>query len=60
MTETRSFEMECPHCHRHFEAAELPVGRAARYHGFKCPHCNLFVPAARVEHEPLSRDTDAG
>jgi hypothetical protein len=50
--------MECPHCHREFEAEELPVGRAARYHGFKCPHCNLFVPAARVEHEPLSRDTD--
>ena len=41
-------EVECPHCHRYFEA-ELLEGAAARYRGFKCPHCKLFVPAERAE-----------
>ncbi|HET7571104.1 MAG TPA: hypothetical protein VFJ77_00375 [Gaiellaceae bacterium] len=62
MTDTRrqhQSEVECPHCHKRFLPEPLPVGRAARYHGYKCPHCNLFVPAARAaEHEPLSRDPD--
>ena len=53
------FAIECPHCHKQFESEPLPVGRAARYHGFKCPHCNLFVPIERAEHEPLARDADA-
>jgi phage FluMu protein Com len=45
------FEVECPHCHKPFEA-ELLEGSAARYRGFKCPHCKLFVPYERVEtHE---------
>lgn len=43
-----SFEVECPHCHKTFEAPLLE-GAAARYRGFKCPHCRLFVPAARVD-----------
>lgn len=57
------FAVECPHCHRHFEASPLEGGSAARYHGFKCPHCKLFVPLQRAADrdllEPLSRDTDA-
>ncbi len=66
MSETRretTFEVECPHCHRRFEATPLRGGSAARYRGFKCPHCKLFVPLERAADrdllEPLSRDTDA-
>ncbi|HKT44075.1 MAG TPA: hypothetical protein VJQ85_04685 [Gaiellaceae bacterium] len=43
-----SFEVECPHCHKTFEAPLLE-GAAERYRGFKCPHCKLFVPAKRAE-----------
>ena len=62
MSETRqehTFSLECPHCHKTFEAEPLPVGRAARYHGFKCPHCRLFVPLQRATDSELSRDPDA-
>jgi phage FluMu protein Com len=56
-----SFEVECPHCHKSFNA-ETIEGSAARYRGFKCPHCKLFVPFARAEErdllEPISRDPD--
>ena len=45
---TGPYEVECPHCHRPFEA-ELLEGGAERYNGFKCPHCRLFVPFERVE-----------
>ncbi len=51
MSETEQqtvFEVECPHCHKPFEARLLD-GAAARYRGFKCPHCRLFVPYERVE-----------
>ena len=41
------YEVDCPHCRKHF-AGPLLTGRTARYHGFKCPHCKLFVPLARV------------
>ena len=58
MRQQHDFEVECPHCHKPFFAEPLPIGGAARYHGFKCPHCNLFVPATRAEHEPLSRDLE--
>ena len=58
----RSFEVECPHCHRSFAAEPLKGGRAARYRGFKCPHCKLFVPLQRAADrdllEPFSRDSD--
>ena len=53
------FEIECPHCHRRFEASPLEGGRAARYRGFKCPHCKLFVPLERATDSGLSRDPDA-
>jgi hypothetical protein len=43
----RTYEVDCPHCHKQFSAAPIP-GRAARYAGFKCPHCKLFVPLERV------------
>ena len=56
------FEVECPHCHKGFEAPVIE-GSAARYRGFKCPHCKLFVPYQRAADrdliEPLSRDADA-
>jgi phage FluMu protein Com len=59
----QSFEVECPHCHKSFDAEPMAGGRAARYRGFKCPHCKLFVPLERAADraliEPLSRDTDA-
>jgi hypothetical protein len=55
----RSFEVECPHCHKTFDAEPLEGGRAARYRGFKCPHCKLFVPLGRATDAGLSRDTDA-
>ncbi|MBA3844105.1 MAG: hypothetical protein H0X39_16075 [Actinobacteria bacterium] len=40
-------EIKCPHCKKTF-SADLMVGGAERYRGFKCPHCRLFVPAARI------------
>ena len=60
----RSFEVQCPHCHKSFAAQPIEGGRAARYLGFKCPHCKLFVPLARATDDdlvdqPLSRDPDA-
>jgi endogenous inhibitor of DNA gyrase (YacG/DUF329 family) len=66
VTDTRresGFEVECPHCHKSFEAEPIAGGDAARYRGFKCPHCRLFVPLHRAADrdllEPLSRDTGA-
>jgi len=48
-----ALEVECPHCHKMFEAEPISGGDAARYHGFKCPHCKLFVPLHRAEsHKP--------
>lgn len=44
---TGTYQVECPHCKKSFEA-ELLEGDAARYNGFKCPHCRLFVPFERV------------
>jgi phage FluMu protein Com len=52
-----SFEVECPHCHKHFEAKVLE-GSAARYRGFKCPHCKLFVPYERAEERDLLDRSD--
>jgi phage FluMu protein Com len=48
VAEERSFEVECPHCHKTFAATPIEGGRAARYLGFKCPHCRLFVPLQRA------------
>lgn len=56
--ERAAFDVECPHCHKHFESPVIE-GSAARYRGFKCPHCRLFVPAAHGEAQRLSRDGDA-
>jgi hypothetical protein len=47
-----TFEVECPHCHKGFQA-QLLAGRAERHHGFKCPHCRLFVPYRRAEEKDL-------
>jgi hypothetical protein len=47
-----TFDVECPHCHKSFEA-EVLEGSAARYRGFKCPHCKLFVPYERAEERDL-------
>ena len=43
-----SYEVVCPHCHKTFEA-EVLVGAAERYTGFKCPHCRLFVAYDRAD-----------
>jgi endogenous inhibitor of DNA gyrase (YacG/DUF329 family) len=48
LSNTEALEVECPHCHKTFEAEPISGGDAARYHGFKCPHCKLFVPLARA------------
>ena len=48
VSQDRSFEIECPHCHKTFASAPIEGGRAARYLGFKCPHCRLFVPLQRA------------
>ena len=52
-----TFDVECPHCHKSFEA-EVLEGSAARYRGFKCPHCKLFVPYERAEERDLLDRTD--
>jgi hypothetical protein len=44
----KRYEVDCPHCHKHFTGTVIEGG-AARYRGFKCPHCKLFVPLERVE-----------
>ena len=41
------FDVECPHCHKHFQA-ELLGPRSPRQAGFKCPHCRLFVSYDRT------------
>ena len=51
-----TFDVECPHCHRAFEAEPIEGGRAARYLGFKCPHCKLFVPLQRATDTDVGRD----
>jgi len=52
-TQASGYDVECPHCHKHFTAS-LMEGSAARYRGFKCPHCKLFVPAAHGEDQEAS------
>jgi len=59
VTRERSYDVECPHCHKTFAAEPIEGGRAARYTGFKCPHCKLFVPLLRATDAELSRDRDA-
>jgi endogenous inhibitor of DNA gyrase (YacG/DUF329 family) len=41
------FDVECPHCHKHFRAELLGVP-SPRQAGFKCPHCRLFVAYERA------------
>ena len=45
------FEVDCPHCRRHFRG-KLLAGSSPQHTGFKCPHCKLFVA--------YERTTDAG
>jgi hypothetical protein len=47
--EAEGYTVECPHCHKTFEA-ESVQGRG-RIRGFKCPHCRLFVPLDRVPEQ---------
>ena len=49
---TETYEVDCPHCHKPFEA-DLMGGAAERYRGFKCPHCKLFVPYERADEQDL-------
>ena len=55
VSDERSFEVECPHCHKTFAGAPVGGGRAARYLGFKCPHCKLFVPLQRATDADANR-----
>ena len=55
VSQERSFDVECPHCHKRFAGAPIEGGRAARYLGFKCPHCRLFVPLQRATDADVSR-----
>ena len=48
VAQERTYEVECPHCHKTFAGEPITGGRAARYLGFKCPHCKLFVPLQRA------------
>jgi hypothetical protein len=41
------FEVECPHCHRHFRG-KLLTAASPQQAGFKCPHCRLFVAYERA------------
>ena len=53
VSHSEALEIECPHCHKTFEAEPIDGGGAARYHGFKCPHCKLFVPLSRAREASL-------
>jgi hypothetical protein len=55
--EESSFEVECPHCGKSFEA-ELMPGSAPRYEGFKCPTCKLFVPYGRADDQDLLKPAE--
>ena len=46
---TQEVMVECPHCHKPFDAAV--VQGEGRIRGFKCPHCRLFVPYDRVAEQ---------
>jgi tRNA(Ile2) C34 agmatinyltransferase TiaS len=48
------FTVECPHCHKSFDAPS--VQGSGRIRGFKCPHCRLFVPYDRVAEQALTRE----
>jgi len=52
--QSSGFTIECPHCHKSFEA-DVVQGQG-RIRGFKCPHCRLFVPYDRVAEQALLRD----
>jgi NAD-dependent SIR2 family protein deacetylase len=47
--EGTTYAIECPHCHKAFEADA--VQGKGRIRGFKCPHCRLFVPFDRVPEQ---------
>ena len=45
-----TYDVTCPHCGKEFQA-ELIIGAAPRYTGFKCPHCRLFVAYERADDQ---------
>jgi transposase-like protein len=45
--ERNVFDVECPHCHKHFRT-KLLEANSPRHAGFKCPHCRLFVAYDRA------------
>jgi len=53
VSDSEALEVECPHCHKTFQAEPIDGGDAVRYRGFKCPHCKLFVPLARAHEASL-------
>ena len=43
-----SYDVDCPHCGKTFQAELLVGSSPRRRRGFKCPHCRLFVPFERA------------
>jgi phage FluMu protein Com len=50
------FEVDCPHCGKHFDAELL--GGTERNLGFKCPHCRLFVAFKAADEQDLVEPSD--
>ena len=43
-----SYQVDCPHCGKHFQGELLTGSGPSPSRGFKCPHCRLFVPYDRA------------
>ena len=43
-----SYQVDCPHCGKTFQAELLTGSSPSSGRGFKCPHCRLFVPYERA------------
>jgi endogenous inhibitor of DNA gyrase (YacG/DUF329 family) len=52
-----TFEVDCPHCGKTFEASLLG-GASERNLGFKCPHCRLFVAFKPADEQDLVQPSD--
>lgn len=52
-----SYEVDCPHCGKHFEA-QLLGGSSERNLGFKCPYCRLFVAYQAADDQDLVEPSD--
>ena len=46
-----SYEVECLHCGKRFQAERPLRGTSDSQTGFKCPHCGLLVSLPRAKRE---------